>query len=164
MNRNGYRKRKTNQYTLEKQNETKLKRRTKTKRKEIRNCWKWENCLTADGWNSLMTPLNFICHQMASSFKDLLLDWLIKNNDDVMIPISDQKEEYYANLPISNGIRKNESYMWIFPSIDYHNHFISMVISIFIIYMYHHRHYYDCYCYSRLFYPNRAVFTYLITI
>ena len=43
-------------YTLGKQKETKLKRekktknkRRKTKRKEIRNCWKWENCLTADG-------------------------------------------------------------------------------------------------------------------
>ena len=109
-----YRKSKTNQYTLEKQNETKLKRQTKTKnkrrktkRKEIRNCWKWENCLTADGWNSLMTPLNFICHQMASSFKDLSLDWLIQNNDDVMILIFDQQREYYANLPISNGIRKH---------------------------------------------------------
>ena len=44
---------------------------------------------------------------MASSFKDLLLDWLIQNNDDVMILIFDQKEEYYANLPICNGIRKN---------------------------------------------------------
>ena len=44
-----------------------------------------------------MTPLNFICHQMASSFKDLSLDWLIQNNDDVMILIFDQQEEYYAN-------------------------------------------------------------------
>ena len=39
-----------------------------------------------------------------------------------------------------------------------------MVISIFIIYMYHHRHYCNCYCHSRHFYPNRTVFTYLITI
>ena len=44
------------------------------------------------------------------------------------------------------------------------NHFISMVISIFIIYMYHHRHYCNCYCHSRHFYPNRTVFTHLITI
>ena len=48
-----------------------------------------------------------ICHQMASSFKDLLLDWLIQKNDDVMILIYDQQEEYYANLPIINGIRKH---------------------------------------------------------
>ena len=54
-----------------------------------------------------MTPLNFICHQMASSFKDLSLDWLIQNSDDVMILIFDQQEEYYANMPISNGIRKH---------------------------------------------------------
>ena len=92
--------------------QTKTKTKTKNKRrkkkqKEIRNCWKWENCLTADGWNSLMTPLNFICHQMASSFKDLSLDWLIQNNDDVMILIFDQQREYYANLPISNGIQKH---------------------------------------------------------
>ena len=114
LKQNVIEKSKTNQYTLGKQEETKLKRKTKTKnkrrkkkRKEIRNCWKWENCLTADGWNSLMTPLNFICHQMASSFKDLSLDWLIQNNDDVMILIFDQQEEYYANLPISNGIRKH---------------------------------------------------------
>ena len=47
---------KTNQYTVEKQNETKLKREKKTKnkrrkkkQKEIRNCRKWRNCLTADG-------------------------------------------------------------------------------------------------------------------
>ena len=39
-----------------------------------------------------------------------------------------------------------------------------MVISIFIIYMYHHRHYCNCYCHSRHFYPNRTVFTFLITI
>ena len=44
------------------------------------------------------------------------------------------------------------------------NHFISMVMSIFIIYMYHHRHYCNCYCHSRHFYPNRTVFTHLITI
>ena len=44
---------------------------------------------------------------MASSFKDLSLDWLIQNNDDVMILIFDQQEEYDANLPISNGIRKH---------------------------------------------------------
>ena len=44
---------------------------------------------------------------MASSFKDLLLDWLIQNNDDVMILIYDQQEEYYANLPIINDIRKH---------------------------------------------------------
>ena len=43
-------------------------------------------------------------------------------------------------------------------------HFISMVISIFIIYMYHQLHYCNCYCHSRHFYPNRTVFTYLITI
>ena len=39
-----------------------------------------------------------------------------------------------------------------------------MVISIFIIYMYHHRHYCNFYCHSRHFYPNRTVFTHLITI
>ena len=80
----------------------------KKKQKEIRNCWQWDNVLTADGWNSLMTSLNFvICNQMASSFKDLSLDWLIQNNDDVMILIFDQQEEYDANLPISNGIPKH---------------------------------------------------------
>ena len=56
---------------------------------------------------------------MASSFKDLSLDWLIQNNDDVMILIFDQQREYYANLPISKGIDKHESYMRIYPSIDY---------------------------------------------
>ena len=44
---------------------------------------------------------------MASSFKDLSLDWLIQNNDDVMILIFDQQEEYDAYLPISNGIPKH---------------------------------------------------------
>ena len=44
---------------------------------------------------------------MASSFKGLSLDWLIQNNNDVMILIFDQQREYYANLPISNGVRKN---------------------------------------------------------
>ena len=44
---------------------------------------------------------------MPASFKGLSLDWLIQNNDDVMILIFDQQEEYYANLPISNGIRKH---------------------------------------------------------
>ena len=44
---------------------------------------------------------------MASSFKDLSLDWLIQNNDDFMILIFDQQEEYDANLQISNGIPKH---------------------------------------------------------
>ena len=30
--------------------------------------------------------------------------------------------------------------------------------------MYHHRHYCNCYCHSRHFFPNRTVSTYLITI
>ena len=44
---------------------------------------------------------------MATSFKDLSLDWLIQKNDDAMILIFDQQEEYYANLPVSNVIRKH---------------------------------------------------------
>ena len=64
--------------------------------------------MTADGSNSLMTSLNFvICNQMASSFKDFSLDWLIQKNDDAMILIFYQQEEYDANLPISNGIPKH---------------------------------------------------------
>ena len=39
---------------------------------------------------------------MASSFKDLSLDWLIQNNDDVMILVFDQQREYYANLLLEN--------------------------------------------------------------
>ena len=39
-----------------------------------------------------------------------------------------------------------------------------MAISIFIIYLYHDLQYCNCYCHSRHFYPNRTVFTYLITI
>ena len=34
-------------------------------------------------------------------------DWLIQKNNDVMMLIFDQQEEYDANLPISNGIRKH---------------------------------------------------------
>ena len=44
---------------------------------------------------------------MASSFKGLSLDGLIHKSDDVMILIFDRQREYYANLPISNGIRKH---------------------------------------------------------
>ena len=43
----------------------------------------------------------------SDGFKGLSLDWLIQNNNDVMILIFDQQREYYANLPISNGVRKN---------------------------------------------------------
>ena len=85
-----YRKSKTNQYTLGKQKETKLKRKTKTKNKRRKKKQK-----------------EIICHQIASSLNDLSLDWLIQKNDDVMILIYDQQEEYYANLPIINGIRKH---------------------------------------------------------
>ena len=37
------------------------------------------------------------------------LTWLAdsKENNDVMMLIFDQQEEYDANLPISNGIRKH---------------------------------------------------------
>ena len=38
---------------------------------------------------------------------DLSHDWLTQKNNDVMIPIFDQQEEYDANLPISNGIPKH---------------------------------------------------------
>ena len=34
-------------------------------------------------------------------------DCLTQKNDNVMILIFDQQEEYDANLPISNGIRKH---------------------------------------------------------
>ena len=34
-------------------------------------------------------------------------DWLTQKNDNVIILIFDQQEEYDANLPISNGIRKH---------------------------------------------------------
>ena len=52
-----YRKSKTNQYTLGKQKETKLKRKTKTKNKRRKKKQK-----------------EIICHQIASSLKDLSLD------------------------------------------------------------------------------------------
>ena len=89
-NKNVIEKSKTNQYTLGKQKETKLKRKTKTKNKRRKKKQK-----------------EIICHQIASSLNDLSLDWLIQKNDDVMILIYDQQEEYYANLPIINGIRKH---------------------------------------------------------
>ena len=38
---------------------------------------------------------------------DLSHDWLTQKNNDLMILIFDQQEEYDANLPISNGIRKH---------------------------------------------------------
>ena len=34
-------------------------------------------------------------------------DWLTQKNDNVMILIFNHQEEYNANLPISNGIRKH---------------------------------------------------------
>ena len=51
---------------------------------------------------------------------DLSYDWLTQKNDNVMILIFNQQEEYDANLPISNGIRKKLKLHEIHPSIDYH--------------------------------------------